>query len=106
MSDDKEHGASSVGFVLSSHVLITVRFAAFPEFDSARALCAARETQTSEDAFLHVLEMIVDRAADDPADPAQQRGAVPLECGLRAANPRRAPAGEDDSRGIRHGPRC
>ena len=61
---DGEHVLTPVGFVLSSRVLITVRFAPLPSFDTAHAVCEAQQAQNSEEAFLRILEVIVDRSAD------------------------------------------
>jgi magnesium transporter len=55
-----EHVMTSAGFVLSPKVLITVRFAPIPAFDTAQLQPAS----TAEGAFLQILEVIVDRAAD------------------------------------------
>lgn len=63
--DDKsEQAITSVGFVLSSRVLLTVRFGPLPSFDAARSLCTVQKAETAEEAFLHLLEMIVDQSAD------------------------------------------
>lgn len=59
-----EHELVQVGFVLSSRVLLTVRFAPLDSFDEARALCDASPPRNAEEAFLHILEAVVDRAAD------------------------------------------
>jgi magnesium transporter len=59
-----QHALIPVGFVLSSRVLLTVRFAALPSFDEAHETCKAAKPRTAEEAFLHILEAIVDRAAD------------------------------------------
>jgi magnesium transporter len=61
---DGSHELASVGFVLSSRVLITVRFAALPAFDAAHEICKTQRTETAEEAFLRIFEVIVDRAAD------------------------------------------
>lgn len=62
--DDGEHTLHSVGFVLSSRVLITVRFAKLPSIEGARAVCTAEQTRTAEDTFLRIFEVIIDRSAD------------------------------------------
>jgi magnesium transporter len=62
--EDGTHELAPVGFVLSSRVLITVRFASLPAFDAAHELCARHPPETAEDAFLRILEVVVDRAAD------------------------------------------
>jgi magnesium transporter len=61
---DGSHELAPVGFVLSSRVLITVRFAILPAFDAAHEVCKTQHTETAEDAFLRIFEIIVDRAAD------------------------------------------
>jgi magnesium transporter len=61
---DVEEGTNAVGFVLSSDVLLTIRFAKVPSFEAAHALCGTQAAKTAQDAFVHLLEMIVDRAAD------------------------------------------
>jgi len=61
---DGEHGLVPVGFVLSSRVLLTVRYAALPAIDDARALCIVQQARTAEETFLHIFEVIVDRSAD------------------------------------------
>ncbi len=55
---------TSVGFVLSSRVLLTVRFAALASFDAAHEAGAAAQVRSAEDAFLRIIELIVDRSAD------------------------------------------
>jgi hypothetical protein len=44
----------------------------------------------------------VDRAIHDADDAAQQRRAVPLQCGLGGAHSRGATAGKDDACGVHH----
>ena len=61
---DGEHPLTPVGFVLSSRVLVTVRFAELPSFDVARTLCAAQQPPNAEEVMLHIFETIVERAAD------------------------------------------
>jgi magnesium transporter len=61
---DGSHVLASVGFVLSSRVLLTVRFTPLPAIDAARDVCVAQQTRTAEEAFLHIFETIVDRSAD------------------------------------------
>jgi magnesium transporter len=61
---DGEHVLVPAGFVLSSRVLLTIRFAAIPAFDAAREVCVAQHVGTSEDAFLRILEVVVDKSAD------------------------------------------
>jgi magnesium transporter len=55
---------SSVGFVLSPRVLLTVRFAALPSFDAVHESCKAQPVRSAEEAFLRILEVVVDRSAD------------------------------------------
>jgi magnesium transporter len=55
---------SAAGFVLSSRVLLTVRFAPLPAFDAAHDQCRRQGTETAEDAFLRIFEVVVDRLAD------------------------------------------
>jgi magnesium transporter len=55
---------SSVGFVLSSRVLLTVRFAALPSFDAAHEACKTQQVGTADEAFLRIFEVVVDRSAD------------------------------------------
>ena len=61
---DGTHDLTPVGFVLSTRILLTVRFAALPGFDAARELWAHDCPANAEDAFLRIFEVIVDRAAD------------------------------------------
>jgi magnesium transporter len=51
----------AAGFVLSAKHLITIRFEAIAAIDAALKSCTGK---TAEDAFLHILEVVVDRAAD------------------------------------------
>ncbi len=53
-----------VGFVLSRRVLVSVRFEDVAAFDGARQTCVKAGVATAEEAFLHILETVVDRAAD------------------------------------------
>jgi|HubBroStandDraft_2_1064218.scaffolds.fasta_scaffold62979_2 magnesium transporter len=62
--EDGDHTLTSVGFVLSSRVLLTVRFAPLPSIDNARSTLSSKPTRTPDDVFLHILEVIVDRSAD------------------------------------------
>jgi magnesium transporter len=55
---------SPVGFVLSSRVLITVRFAPIPSFDAAHDAFGAQSRRTAEEALLRIFEVVVDRSAD------------------------------------------
>jgi magnesium transporter len=59
-----EHELVSVGFVLTSRVLLTVRYGKLASFDEAHALCASAPPRNAEGAFLHILEAVIDRAAD------------------------------------------
>jgi magnesium transporter len=59
-----EHELAAVGFVLSSRVLLTIRFSPHPAFDTAHDSCSADPTKSAEDAFLRIIETIVDRSAD------------------------------------------
>ncbi len=62
--DDHELELAPVGFVLSSRVLVTVRFASIGAFEDARLTCEKDGAKTSEEVFLRILESVVDRAAD------------------------------------------
>jgi magnesium transporter len=53
-----------VGFVLSKHLLITVCFGPVPALDSAFEGSAAAQARTAEEAFLRIIEVVIDRAAD------------------------------------------
>lgn len=53
-----------IGLVLDATRLVTVRFAEIATFDEAFALCRSSETTTSEEAFLHLFEVVIDKAAD------------------------------------------
>jgi magnesium transporter len=55
----------SIGFVLSSKVLLTVRFAELPGLESAREACMSRKADSAEESFLVILERFVDRCADE-----------------------------------------
>lgn len=61
---DGDHELKSVGFVVSSRVLLTIRFSPHPAFDTAHDSCHADPTKSAEDSFLRIIEQIVDRAAD------------------------------------------
>jgi magnesium transporter len=64
----KESGVSvlaPVGFVLSQRVLLTVRFANLPSFEAAKGQnTEAQQTRSAEEAFLRILEAVVDQSAD------------------------------------------
>jgi magnesium transporter len=61
---EDDFGLSPVGFVLSSRVLLTVRFAPMPAFDAAHDACTAQPGRSAEETLLRIFEMVVDRAAD------------------------------------------
>jgi len=63
-TNDDLHHLVHVGFVLSSRALLSVRYAALDAFDEARQLCDEAPPRNAEGAFLHILEALVDRAAD------------------------------------------
>ncbi len=63
--DDGELVLTPAGFVLSVRVLLTVRFGPLPSFDAAHAACSGPQaTRTAEEAFLRIIEIVVDRSAD------------------------------------------
>jgi magnesium transporter len=62
---DGEHQLTPVGFVLSSHVLLTIHFAPLAAFDAYRDEAVARPPENAEEALLRIFELIVDRAADN-----------------------------------------
>jgi magnesium transporter len=62
--EDGTYEPTNVGFVLSSGMLVTVRFAPVPAFDAAHEPSTSQRTQTAEEAFLRILEIVVDRSAD------------------------------------------
>jgi magnesium transporter len=53
-----------VGFVLSSRVLVTVRFGPLLSFDAAHQVFASQQARSAEEAFLRIVELVVDRSAD------------------------------------------
>ena len=57
--DDGQLGLMPVGFVLSTRVLLTVRFGPLPSFDAAHEAFAAQQARTAEEAFLRILEIVV-----------------------------------------------
>ncbi|HEY3817468.1 MAG TPA: magnesium transporter CorA family protein [Polyangiaceae bacterium] len=61
---DGEHALTPVGFVLSSKVLLSVRFAPLASFDAAHDSCTAQALRSADEAFLRILEIVVDRSAD------------------------------------------
>jgi magnesium transporter len=62
---DGEHELTPVGFVLSARVLLTIHFVPLAAFDAYRDESAAQPPQNSEEALLRIVELIVDRAADN-----------------------------------------
>jgi len=60
-----EHELSPVGFVLSSRVLLTIHFVPLAAFDAYRDESAAQPPQNAEEVLLRIVELIVDRAADN-----------------------------------------
>jgi magnesium transporter len=61
---EDELALAAAGFVLSSRVLITVRFAPILCFDAAHEAFAAQQGRSAEEAFLRIFEIAVDRSAD------------------------------------------
>jgi magnesium transporter len=61
--EDGEHTLVPVGFVLSSRVLLTVRFARLASIDDARSQLGSSQ-RTAEEIFLRIFEVVVDRSAD------------------------------------------
>jgi magnesium transporter len=59
-----EHLLTPIGFVYSSRVLLTVRFAALPSIDAAHEQARAQPPKNAEEALLRIFELVVDRAAD------------------------------------------
>jgi magnesium transporter len=59
-----DHLLTPIGFVYSSRVLLTVRFAALPSIDAAHAQAGAQPPKNAEEALLRIFELVVDRAAD------------------------------------------
>jgi magnesium transporter len=62
--DDGQLAPTPVGFVLSAHRLLTVRFGPLPSFDAAHEALKAHPARTAEEAFLRIFEIMVDRFAD------------------------------------------
>jgi magnesium transporter len=62
--DDGQLILTPVGFVLSARVLLTVRFGPLPSFDAAHEAFSAQRDGTAEEAFLRIIEIVVDRSAD------------------------------------------
>ncbi|HYP75840.1 MAG TPA: CorA family divalent cation transporter [Polyangiaceae bacterium] len=63
-SSNASEPLSAVGFVLSPSVLITVRFADNDVFDSLFQGCQGAPPHSPGEAFLRILDALVDRAAD------------------------------------------
>jgi len=63
-TDTQRWENAPAGFILTPDILITVRFASLPLFDSAQADLADRGDLTPALAFVTLLEAAVDRAAD------------------------------------------
>ncbi len=63
-SPDASEPLSAVGFVLTRRVLISVRFADNPVFDSLFHGCQAGGPHSACDVFMRIMEALVDRAAD------------------------------------------
>jgi magnesium transporter len=61
---DGELELAPVGFALSGSVLLTVRFTVIGALEEARTACEKAHDATAEAAFLRILEVVVDRAAD------------------------------------------
>ena len=64
LGEDGHSQVVPVGFVLSDHHLLTVRFARLPAFETYAERFAASGAQTSSEAFIGLAEAIVDRVAD------------------------------------------
>ena len=63
-SDCLHDNPTPLGFVLTPHLLITQRFAPSPGFDTLTKSYAQTRQPSASDAFLRVLEMVVDETAD------------------------------------------
>jgi magnesium transporter len=63
-SETPEPHLTPVGFLFSPTLLVTVRFAALRSFDVVAETCAAHTALTAQNAFLSLLEEVVDRQAD------------------------------------------
>ncbi len=55
---------SAAGFVLTQHLLISVRFSQNPVFDAVYQSCSNEPQLSACEVFLRILEALVDRAAD------------------------------------------
>ncbi|MEO8797929.1 MAG: CorA family divalent cation transporter, partial [Polyangiaceae bacterium] len=64
IAENGEHVLAAVGFILSSKVLVSVRFSQHTSFDVAHSSCATHAIKTAEAVFLRILEIIVDKSAD------------------------------------------
>lgn len=64
VAESGEHVLAAVGFVLSSKVLVSVRFSQHASFDVAHSSCASHGIKSAEGVFLRILEIIVDKSAD------------------------------------------
>jgi magnesium transporter len=83
------------GFVLSSRYLLTIRYAHVAAIDAARRACESQPGVTAEAAFLGILEVIVDRAADALERAGAECEHLSQEAFRRTAEERRR---EDDLR--------
>jgi magnesium transporter len=63
-SETPEPHLTPVGFLLSASLLVTVRFAPLKSFDEVADVCDGHDGATSQNAFLSLLEEVVDRQAD------------------------------------------
>lgn len=61
---DGDPTLTPVGFVLSSRVLLTVRFAPLVWFNAAHGAFRSAQVRSAEEAFLGIVEVIIDRSAD------------------------------------------
>jgi magnesium transporter len=86
--EDGEHALTPVGFVLSSRVLLTVRFGPLASIDAARDEGTRKPPKSAEEALLHIFELVVDRSAD-----ALERTGAECDELARTAFRARAPRG-------------
>ncbi|HEX3776051.1 MAG TPA: magnesium transporter CorA family protein [Polyangiaceae bacterium] len=63
-SGDAREPLTAVGFVLTKKLLLSVRFADNPVFESLYASCVRSGPHSACDVFLRILEALVDRSAD------------------------------------------
>ena len=86
---------TSVGFVLTESRLVTLRFAPIAAFDAVRERYAKAEKPSAGDAFLLLLESVIDHAAD-----ALERAGTELDgisrAAFRADRPRAKSAHQSD----------